>query len=117
MLESIPGLLEDLNRFIGEETPVEFDFGLDDRYSFRMDEYREHILSALGWSAILFSNIVPFMEDCRRDRIWRFITLIYMENDGEIELTQNGTQIWVQRVYDEAYYEGQGFPGAVESAL
>jgi chromatin segregation and condensation protein Rec8/ScpA/Scc1 (kleisin family) len=68
-----------------------------------MDEYRQHILSSLGWTEILFSTIDPFTEDSRLDRVWRFIALIFMENDGELELTQYGNDILVQRTYNETY--------------
>ena len=68
-----------------------------------MDDYRDHILSMLTWDSMLFSNITPIVDDSRRDRVRRFITLIFMQNDQEVELTQDAHEIWVQKVYHEAY--------------
>jgi hypothetical protein len=116
-LESIPGLIHDLDSFIQEVPLRAHQFEFDFQSAFRMSEYREHILSTLSWRSIQFSDITPLIEDHRLDRIWRFITLIFMQSDHEIELTQDGGQIWVQRIYNETHYEGQGFPGAVESAF
>ena len=79
------------------------EFAFDPERSFRMDHYREHIMSILGWDSMLFSNMTPLTEDSHLDKIWRFITLIYMENDREVELTQHGSDLRVQRVYNEAY--------------
>ena len=44
------------------------------------------------------------MDDCRRDKIWRFVTLIFMTQDREVELTQFGADILVERVANEAYF-------------
>ena len=74
-LESIPGLKEALDGFIGNEM-----VGLKDflsRSDFSMDDYRNHILSTMGNGSILFSDIPPLIEEPRRDRIWRFITLVF----------------------------------------
>jgi hypothetical protein len=102
-LDSIPGLIQDLNDFI-HANPLEIGpLAFDTPSAFDMDEYREHILSSLGWSKTLFSNIDPFTEDPRLDKVWRFITLIFMQNDGEIELTQQGNEILIKRTYNETY--------------
>ena len=68
-----------------------------------MARYREHILSNLGWGAVSFSGIPPIGEETHRDKAWRFITLIFMQTDREIELSQEGENIWVQRADHEAY--------------
>jgi hypothetical protein len=100
-LESIPGLIQDLNDFIQPEGVETFALTMDD--CFRMDQYREHISSVLSWEGVLFSDIAPLIGDYRRDKIWRFITLIFMENGREVELTQYGRNLLVQRRQDEAY--------------
>ena len=38
------------------------------------------------------------IEDSRKDRIWRFVTLIFMLQDHEVSLTQYGSDILVERV-------------------
>jgi len=100
-LECIPGLSDALNEFIKAEMAGGNEFAPKSR--FRMDDYRNHILSILGLGSRQFSDISPLMDDCRRDKIWRFITLIFMAQDREVELTQYGTDILVGRVSDEAY--------------
>ena len=68
-----------------------------------MAQYRDHILSSLGWGAVSFSGIPPISEESRRDRAWRFITLVFMQNDREIDLIQEGDDNWVQRLANEAH--------------
>ena len=100
-LESIPGLAEALNAFIGTEIAGACAYA--PKSGFRMGDYRNHILSILGVGSRLFSDITPLTDDCRRDKIWRFITLIFMAQDREVELTQYGRDILVGRVSHEAY--------------
>jgi hypothetical protein len=100
-LESIPGLSEALNSFIGAEMAGGGIYV--PKSGFRMADYRSHILSLLGVGSRLFSDIAPLMEDSRRDKVWRFVTLIFMAQDREVELTQYGRDILVGRVSSEAY--------------
>ena len=100
-LDSIPGLTEALNGFIGIGTmKIE---ALLSRSVFSMDDYRKHLLSVIGNGARLFSDITPLIEDWRKDRIWRFVTLIFMQQQKEIELTQYGSDILVERATNEAH--------------
>jgi hypothetical protein len=95
-LEAIPGLKEALDGFIGTDVG-----GLKDflsRSDFSMDDYRNHILSTMGKGSILFSDIPPLIGESRRDRIWRFITLVFLQQDREVSLTQYGADILVERV-------------------
>ena len=94
-LESIPGLSEALDSFIG--TQIKLDH-FSPNSGFRMNDYRSHILSVLGVGARLFSDIPALIEDRRRDRIWRFVTLVFMGQDGEVSLTQYGADLLVERV-------------------
>jgi hypothetical protein len=101
-LESIPGLLEELDGFIETETPEIFQ--PDDGNIFNIEDYRDHILSLLGWSAVRFRKILPIDDDSRRDQVWRFITLIYMQNDREVEIDQLENDLRIQRrSYNEAH--------------
>ena len=103
-LEAIPGLTEALNGFIKSEMAGGYKFAPKSR--FRMDDYRNHILSVLGLGSRLFSDIAPMIDDSRRDRIWRFVTLTFMAQDRVVELTQYGTDIFVERACNEAYLQG-----------
>ena len=47
---------------------------------------------------MLFSDIAPLISDSRKDRTWRFVTLIFMQQDHEISLSQYGLDILVEWV-------------------
>ena len=100
-LESIPGLIQDLNDFIQQESIEIGEFVFDPVSRFHMDEYREHILSILGWDSMLFSNMAPLIEEYRQDKIWRFMTLVYMQHECEVDITQYGNDLLVQKVHHE----------------
>ena len=102
-LEAIPGLIQDLNDFIQSESDEMVSIAFITKPRFSMDDYRDHINSILSWDCMLFSNIDPLTNDFRNDKIWRFITLIFMQNDREVDLAQHGNDLVIQRVYNEAY--------------
>ncbi len=95
-LEGIPGLTEALNGFSGLKAAGFEDFLF--RTGFCMEDYRNHLLAIIGEGSMLFSDIAPFIKDSRKDRIWRFVTLIFMRQDHEVSLTQYGPDILVERV-------------------
>ncbi|EFK09978.1 conserved hypothetical protein [delta proteobacterium NaphS2] len=95
-LKSITGLLEDLDDFIGTPAPEPDFLRLDSDSVFRMADYRTHILHVVGDDCLMFSDIGPLVDDLRRDRVWRFITLIFMQNDREVMLTQYGNDFLVE---------------------
>ena len=102
-LEAIPGLIQDLNAFVQQESFDISEFTFETGCSFHMDDYRQHILSSLSWNAIAFSEIAPIMDDCRQDKVWRFITLVFMDHERDLELRQYGDDLLIQRVYHETY--------------
>ena len=102
-LDAIPGLLQDLDDFIPRHATEIYYFNFDTSPAFNMIDYRRHIQSLLGWDGIMFSDVPTLTDDHRRDKIWRFITLVFMENDREIELIQAEQDIRVRKVYNETY--------------
>ena len=102
-LDAIPGLIEDLDNFIENTAYEPGQFILHSDNLFDMDKYRQHILSVLTWDTMLFSEIDPLVDDIRDDRTYRFITLVFMDHDREIELNQFGNDLSVQRRYNAAY--------------
>jgi hypothetical protein len=116
-LDTIPGLIQDLNDFIQNGRLELGADAFDAAPAFSMEDYREHILSALTWDAVLFSGIDPVIGDLRLDKIWRFITLVYMQHDHEVNLSQSGNDLLVQRTHDEAYSQRQGISGAPEDTF
>lgn len=101
VLNTIPGLTEALDAFIGSEMVDAGGFCY--KTTFSMTQYRGHILSMIGLGDRLFSTISPMIEDSRKDKAWRFITLVFMEQDREVTLTQYGSDLLVERCKDEAY--------------
>ena len=67
-LDSIPGLIQDLNDFVGEEVVEAFDFHSDMNGCFSLQKYREHILSNLNGGSRMFSDIEVLVEDSRLDK-------------------------------------------------
>ena len=110
-----PGLVQDLDAFIGNQGLSPYEVFSEVKGSFSMEKYREHILCTLGGGSALFSEIEALEEDYRLDRVWRFITLVFMRHEGEVELSQYGDQL-VVRVCHEAHGERQGLPGAAQVA-
>jgi hypothetical protein len=100
-LDSIPDLLQDLDCFVGAERADLCDFTSDINGGFHMAQYREHILSILGRGSRMFSDIAPVIEDNRQDTIRRFVTLIFMQHEGEVALTQYDNRILVERASNE----------------
>lgn len=92
-LESLPGLVDDLNSFIDQAENHEFE--AESAQPFSMARYRDHILSLLSWNSLLFSEITPVIEDLRKDRAYRFVTLVYMDHDRELGIFQDGDDILV----------------------
>ena len=95
-LDSLPGLTEALNGFIGTEVSGFEDFL--SRSGFSLEDYRSHLLSVIGNGSMLFSDIAPLAADWRKDKIWRFVTLIFMRQDREVSLTQYGADILVEKI-------------------
>ena len=103
---TLPELFEDLDTFI-QSNPYQISYeSFDLKSGFDMTPYRTQILSLLACSPIRFSHVSPILGDNRRDRVRRFITLIFMDNDREIYLQQHGNDLLIRRHYNEAYAEG-----------
>lgn len=97
-IESLPGLAEDLDRLVEAGSPVIDEIGFVVDSGFAMTDYRCHILSALQCSSRFFSGITCLGPDPRKDRAFRFVTLIFMQQDCEVELTQHEDDILIERL-------------------
>ncbi len=102
-LDTIPGLVSDLNEFIQGENLEFSDTVFENEDIFNIEKYWSHIQSMLGWNPVHFSEIPPLEDNHRRDRAYRFITLIYMQNDREVNLEQEDNDLFVQKVHNEAH--------------
>jgi len=93
-LDAIPNLFNDLNQLLGFSLGQET-YDHEDR-SQSFDQYRDHILGLLT-DEILFSAISPIESENRADRVYRFITLIFMEHEREVNLFPYGNDILVKK--------------------
>ena len=92
-LDTLPGLTQDLNLLVGIESQEEFAF-LNQTLSF--EEYRKHLLNQLN-TELMFNSFTSLSLEERKDKIYRFITLIFMEQEREVNLFQYGNNILVER--------------------
>jgi hypothetical protein len=99
----IPGLGEALDAFVGAvpALPASDFTGLD---VFDLDAYRRVLLEALGDYSMWFDAFPKICKDARLDRVRRFATLVYLEQEGRVDLAQHGERIAVVR--HEADLEG-----------
>ena len=105
-LDTLPDFLQDLDAFIlGNPIPLCGD-AFELKSDFNLAAYRAHILSLLSHHTLHFSDISPLTDDDRRDRARRFITLVFMDNDREINLQQHGNDLLIRRHDNETYAEG-----------
>ncbi len=89
-IDSIPGLARDLDAFIGSVPSITLSQFLS-RDEFHLDEYRRALEDSIPPGCMIrFSAIPPVCNSLRRDRARRLITLLFMEQEREVELTQCG---------------------------
>lgn len=95
-LNDVPGLADALAEFIQGTREVSLtDFAGTD--TFNMAAYRDTILKSLGGCSVFFDAIPTVGQDPRKDRVRRFVTLVFMEQDREVSLIQYGEKIVVER--------------------
>lgn len=108
-LETIPGLTEALDGFVGSPIPVELLRRFARRSDFDLDGYQNHILIHLGWSTTAFDTIPPLLDNRRRDLVFRFIAAIYLSHARQLELWEEAGCIMVRK--RDAYEQGQSIFG------
>jgi hypothetical protein len=97
------GQLEDLDMdlkdLIGsEQIEVDFDFACEES-EYNMDLYWAHVTKELaGYDELLFDSFGELDKDSRKDRIWRFVTLVFMEQERLVMLLQDGDDILVEKL-------------------
>lgn len=91
--KDIPELFQALDVFVQADSPSEKVHPVAD--IFRMESYRQHILSILPGCVVRFSAFQPLHDDARLDRVRRFTTLIHMEHQREVWLQETTNDILV----------------------
>ncbi len=101
-LDRLPGFTEALSGFMG------FDAGVwGEEFSLTgnlpgLSRYRRHILDSVHrYRQIMFSRIDPLIDNARRDRAMRFVALIFLLQDCEVQVTQYGSDIEIEPPYYE----------------
>lgn len=98
-INNISGLNNTLDFFIHHTTLKLFDTQEPSKVKFNLSQYRDHILDVLPTDCVIqFDGISSIIDDNKLDRIFRFITLIYMWHYREINLIQCDNLIRVERV-------------------
>lgn len=110
-LNSMPGLLEALNALTqGLEPSIIIPPGA----AFDLKRYQAHIQAHLQPFPVTLEQIPPLGENSRKDKIWRFIALIFMAHARITDIWQDGQSIMVMK--HETYPERQRVPGDIEEA-
>jgi len=109
-LNAFPGLIEALNG-LTEELKTDIDIELQDEFD--LNRYQEHIQTYIQDFPVSLDEIPPLSkESTRKDRIWRFIALIFLAHAGIVDIWQEGQKIMV--IKHEANREGQDLFGESE---
>ena len=97
-LDKIDGLTETLNSFINSPIPESLIRFYLKSEEFDMEKYKSHILSSFEGYEMFFDEIPVLTENLRKDKIFRFITLIFMAHNKEVILNQYNNRILVEKV-------------------
>ena len=81
------GLQGDLDRVVGIPVAVSAN-GILKRPAFDMDLYRRHIMDLVQGCIVNFDGISTLVRDARLDRVFRFIAVVFMDQEGLLEIQQ-----------------------------
>jgi hypothetical protein len=109
-LSAIPGLTEALNSLT---SGIIESFEIESRDEFNLKCYEEHIQAHIQDFPIGLEEIPPLSEgNARKDRIWRFIAIIFLAHAGVVDIWQEGQEILVMK--HETNRKGQDISGELE---
>jgi DNA-directed RNA polymerase subunit RPC12/RpoP len=100
LLDRLPGLIDDLDNFIASRQVTLPEFS-GNQYSYDMGAYKTHIQANIPGYQILFSQIPSRIANRRLDTVWRFMTLLFMDQAREIDLSQYDQDIMIRRISNE----------------
>lgn len=96
-LEAVPGLTEALDSLVHLPIPIEVIHRFMGRDDFDLEGYQRHILSVLTDRMVGFDDLPPLLDQERKDRVFRFITLVFLAHTRKIHLWQEEERIWVKK--------------------
>lgn len=113
-LATVPGLTEALDGFVSLPIPLDLLERFARRSDFDLHEYERHILAHTGKLVGRFDAVPPLIPDHRKDRIFRFIAVIFLAHTGRLDVWQEADHILVKQ--RETHEQGQGIPGWLAEA-
>jgi len=97
-LDKLEGLFDSIDRMCRNKNEPDECGKHNLNAEFDISAYWRHVISQIGQGEIMFSSIASLHGDARKDRAWLFITLIFMEHERKVDLTQYGNDILVEWV-------------------
>ena len=91
-LDDVPGLVDALN---GLTMGLDEDIEIQPRDGFDLKRYETHIQAHIGEFPVSLEQIPPLGKNPRKDRIWRFIAIIFLDHYGIINIWQEKEEILV----------------------
>jgi len=110
-LQAVPGLLEALN---GLTDGLQTGLSIQPRDGFDLKRYQRHLQAHIRDFPTSLEAIPPLGENARKDRIWRFVAIIFMAHFGLVDIWQDGQNIMVMR--RDVDTKGQDIHGDIEGA-
>ena len=108
-LEAVPGLADALDSLTVGVKDV-LSWVLQD--GFDLKRYQSHIQAHIQDFPVAMGEIPALIENPRKDRIWRFVAIIFLAHFGLIKIWQDGQTIMVMK--HEANGKRQNISGDIE---
>ena len=103
-MDALNGLTVGLDTAFVAESCGEFD----------LKRYESHIEAHIQDFPVSLRDIPPLSENLRKDLIWCFIAVVFLDYAGIVDIWQEGQDIMV--IKHEANREGQDILGEIEEA-
>jgi Zn finger protein HypA/HybF involved in hydrogenase expression len=107
--DTVPDLVGALNALTAD---LDTDLAIEVHDSFDLNRYQDHIQARIGDYPVNLMDIPPLAENSRKDLIWRFIAVIFLDHTGVVDIWQEDQSIMV--IKHETDTEGQGVFGEPE---
>lgn len=85
-IDQVPGLEMDLNAIIASVVPAELRKAVAEQFD--PEAYRRHLMGLVQGCIVEFEGISKLIGDAKLDKIFRFVTAIFLEHEGLLEIEQ-----------------------------
>jgi rubredoxin len=111
-LSAVPDLTDALNSLTAGITES---FEIESKDEFNLKRYEGHIQAYIQDFPVSLEEIPPLNQDnARKDRIWRFIAIIFLAHDRVVDVMQDGQEVMVKK--HETNSKGCGVFGEIEDS-